>query len=257
MNSNAIPATFWLFWHIVQDRRLLDRVQGEVDKCRTPSTASTSTFDAIALSNQPLLQSTYAETLRKYIAVYILRKPEHEDAQIINHQIPKDKMIVISSASAHMDKRNWNSGTLDEHPVDQFWADRFLTYSSKSTPPSAAKSTASTPIMPERTVASAPLSVPADGHAQGARFSLNGYSGAWIPYGGGIHQCPGRHWVKMQMLLSFAMINDAFEIELLDTKDRLRVDMRKFGLGTLQPAEKARFRIRRRHQVVPGGIEGK
>ncbi|KAL9582086.1 MAG: hypothetical protein Q9212_003498 [Teloschistes hypoglaucus] len=257
MNSNAIPATFWFFWHIVQDRTLLDRVQGEVNHCRTTSTASTSIFDATALSNQPLLQSTYAETFRKYIAVYILRKPEHQDAQIINHQVPKDKTIVISSASAHMDKRNWNLGTSDEHPVDHFWADRFLTYSSKSTPPSAAQSTASTSTMPEQKIASAPLPVPSKGHPEGARFSLNGYSGAWIPYGGGIHQCPGRHWVKMQMLLSFAMINDAFEIELLDTKDRLKVDMRKFGLGALQPAEKARFKIRRKYRAVSRGVEAK
>ncbi|KAL8796928.1 MAG: hypothetical protein Q9182_007270 [Xanthomendoza sp. 2 TL-2023] len=240
-----MPATFWLFWHILQDRRLLDRVQAEVDSCQTTFTGNTSTFDTTALCNQPLLQSTYAETLRKYIAVYIIRKPEHEDAQIMNYRVPKDKMIVVSSASAHMDKRNWNVGTSGEHPVDQFWADRFLTYTCKSTQPSAAKTTATNLTMPESTVASAPLSALPERHSQGVRFSLNGYGGAWIPFGGGIHQCPGRHWVKLQMILSFAMINKAFEIELLDTKDRLRVDMRKFGLGALQPAEKARFRIRR------------
>ncbi|KAI4199454.1 MAG: hypothetical protein LQ350_004595 [Teloschistes chrysophthalmus] len=232
-----MPATFWLFWHIVQDRKLLGRVQGEVDSCRTAYAASTSMFDTTALCNRPLLQSTYAETLRKYVAVYIIRKPEHEDAQVVNYRIPKDKMIVVSSASAHMDKRNWNMGTSDEHPVDQFWADRFLTYGSKSREPTEAKSSASTSTTPES-------------HSHGARFSLNGYSGAWVPFGGGIHMCPGRHWVKLQMLTSFAMINDAFDIELLDSKDSLRVDMRKFGLGALQPAEKARFRIRRKQQVV-------
>ncbi|KAL8811175.1 MAG: hypothetical protein Q9223_006229 [Gallowayella weberi] len=257
MNSNSMPATFWLFWHIVQDRRLLDRVQAEVDHCQASCTGSTSTFDTTALCNQPLLQSIYAETLRKYTAVYIIRKPEHEDAQIMNYRVPKDKMIVVSSASAHMDKRNWNVGSLGEHPVDQFWADRFLTYTCKSTQPSAAKTTATTSMTPPSTVASAPVSALHEKHSQDVRFSLNGYGGAWIPFGGGIHQCPGRHWVKLQMLFSFAMINQAFEIELLDTKDRLRVDMRKFGLGALQPAEKARFRIRRKYHVVPVGSEGK
>lgn len=157
-------------------------------------------------------------------------------------------------------------GTSDEHLVDEFWADRFLTHSSKSTEPTGgANSAASTSIVPEGTAFSAPLSTPPESHTGGAKFSLTGYSGAWVPVcagigagiGAGMHQCPGKHWVKLQILLSFAMINDAFEIELLDAKDSLKVDMRKFGLGTLQPAEKARFRIRRKHGVVSVGSDGK
>lgn len=78
------------------------------------------------------------------------------------------------------------------------------------------------------------------------RFSVKGYKGAWILFRGGIHQCPARHWVKAQMLFSFAAINAAFEIEILHLKETLRLDTRKYGLGVMQPGEKARFRIRRR-----------
>ena len=246
MNSNSMPATFWLFWHLIQDRKLLARAQDEVDVCRTLRAGSTSLFDTTALCNQPLLQSTYAETLRKYVAVYIIRKPEHEDAKILDYTVPKDKMIVVSSASAHMDKRNWNLGPSNEHPVDHFWADRFLTYNRKAPQVTAPTFTTGSTSLPETFKPSTPLYMPSGKDSQGPRFSLNNYSGAWIPFGGGIHQCPGRHWVKLQMLVSFAMINDAFEVELLDSGDSLKVDMSKFGLGALQPAEKAPFRIRRK-----------
>ena len=185
-----------------------------------------------------------------YVAVYIIRKPEYEDAQVLDYIIPKDKMIVVSSAMAHMDKRNWNLGKMEEHPVENFWADRFLTFgdnfsrSSSESPtvstPSALKSPNNTPSLPA-------FSGP---EPREPKFSLNSYSGAWVPFGGGIHQCPGRHWVKLQMLLSFAMISTAFDIELQPRKEKLRVDMAKYGLGALQPAEKAAFRIRRKKTAI-------
>lgn len=249
MNSNSMPATFWLFWHMILDQSLFVRATPEISACRLSSATKALSFDTTKLCNQPLLQSSYAETLRLYVAVYIIRKPEYEDAQVLDYRIPKDKMIVVSSAMAHMDKRNWNLGTLEEHPVERFWADRFLTYggnnsksSSGSTKPrttTTASSSYSTPTLP---TVNAPPSEP--------KFSLNGYSGAWIPFGGGIHQCPGRHWVKLQMLLSFAIISSAFDIELLLGNDKLRVDMTKYGLGALNPAEKAGFRIRRKKSAA-------
>ena len=246
MNSNSVPATFWLIWHLLRDRDLLTRVTYETDTCRIPSTSEPISFDTPKLCNQPLLQSCYAETLRKYVAVYIIRQPEHEDARILEYRVPKDKTIVISSATAHTDPRNWRTGPQGEHPVDAFWAERFLTYGPKlpQQRPSSLLPTPST-LNPKSSSAGAPgpdlLSEP--------KFSLNGYNGAWVPFGGGIHQCPGRHWVKLQMLLGFAVINAAFEIELLGKAgEDLRVDMRKYGLGTLQPGEKAGFRIRRRKE---------
>ena len=258
----------------MRDRSLLSRATAEVDTCRLHAPTRGLSFDAVKLCNQPLLQSTFAETLRIYVAVYIIRKPEYEDARVLDYVIPKDKMIVVSSAMAHMDKRNWNLGTMEDHPVERFWADRFLTYNS-SISQSPLRSTdrltstgsylsGAVPTTPDiRSEILSPLNssddrsqvksyfpnvtaaTPEDSKS-GPKFSLNGYSGAWIPFGGGIHQCPGRHWVKLQILMSFAMISDAFDIELLSGSGALKVDMAKYGLGALQPAEKARFRIRRR-----------
>ena len=241
MNSNSVPATFWFIWHLLRDRDLLTRATNETNTCRTTSPTEPIGFDPTKLCNRPLLQSCYAETLRKYVAVYIIRQPEHEDARILDYRVPQGKTMVISSATAHTDPRNWRTtGPQGEHPVDSFWAERFLTYDPPPQPrPSSPTTSSSAGGVPD----------PSE-----ARFSLNGYSGAWVPFGGGIHQCPGRHWVKLQMLLGFAVIDAAFEIELVGKeREDLRVDMRKYGLGTLQPGEKARFRIRRRKE---GGMKG-
>ncbi len=245
-----MPATFWLFWHMMRDRSLLTRVTSEANACRTSDATRLLSFDTTKLCNQPLLQSSYAETLRLYVAVYIIRKPEYEDAQVLDYTIPRDKMIVVSSAMAHMDKRNWNVGTMGEHPVESFWADRFLNGGGKTSRSSSQCSTVSTPSASKSPTDTPCMSAVSDPDSRKPQFSLNSYSGAWVPFGGGIHQCPGRHWVKLQMLLSFAMISSAFDIELQAGKEKLRVDMAKYGLGALQPAEKAGFRIRRKKTIV-------
>lgn len=246
---------------MLRDRDLLKRASRELDACRTTNDASEPTgFDVTKLCSQPLLQSSFAETLRKYTAVYILRKPEHEDSQILDYKVPKGKMMVIDSTIAHLDRRNWNTGTEGEHPVETFWADRFLTYGAKpprttpsslqahhpSHPPAEIRPQGEQPTVPSTSAVGTPPPPPPP------QFSLHGYSGAWIPFGGGIHQCPGRHWVKAQMLLGFATIHSAFEIDLLaradGNDDTLAVDMRKCGLGVMQPAQKVGFRIRRKEK---------
>ena len=214
---------------MLRDRDLLARVTREVDACRTSHISQSSDLDTTKLTQQPLLQSCFAETLRKYASVFMIREPEYEDAQLLNYRVPQGKMMVLNSAIAHMDRRNYNTGANEEHPVESFWADRFLTFGSNTqsgTTPATAASNSSDAAEPH--------------------FSLRGYSCSWLPFGGGIHLCPGRHWVKAQMLLSFAIINAAFEIELLHPDETLNVDKRKYGLGILQPVEKVRFRIRRR-----------
>ena len=238
-----MPSGFWLFWHALQNRQLLSEAATEINACKIGSGDQTALLDIKQLTNQPLLQSLYAETLRKYAAVYITRKTEYQDAQVLDYQIPKGKMVIINSNIAHMDERNWNTGAEGEHPVTSFWGQRFLIQDpdSKPRPPSSEGT--------DSGYASATDS-PAESKTETKRFSLERYKGAWVPFGGGFHMCPGRHWVKTQMLLSFAIITAAFDIELLDGREELRIDTSRYGLGALYPAEKARFRIRRKRAIV-------
>ncbi|KAL9103337.1 MAG: hypothetical protein Q9163_001603 [Psora crenata] len=119
-NSNSMPATFWLFWNLLNERSLLDRVTSKAEACRTTQPTEAPSFDTVKLCNQPLLQSCYAETLRMYVAVYIIRKPVYEDAQVLDYTIPKENMMVISSAMSHMDKRNWKTGISEDRPIENF-----------------------------------------------------------------------------------------------------------------------------------------
>ena len=240
MNSNSMPATFWFFAELLRFQHLLSRALTEVNACRMTSSHDSLSFDTRKLCDQPFLQSVYAETLRLRTAVYMIRKPEHAPAHIKDYSIPQGQMIVINSAAAHMDKRNWNLGSDAQHVVDQFWADRFLIYNDTRVSSSADRPSINTASSSNSTQS------PTSKDARAPVFSLNGYAGAWIPFGGGIHQCPGRHWVKLQILLSFAMMCSAFEIELIEGVRMPEMDMRKYGLGVLQPKEKTPFRIRRR-----------
>lgn len=226
-----MPSTFWTFWEILRDPQLFSRVHAEVNECvLDSSTSSNVDFDLMKLCNQPLLQSVYAETLRLRTAVYIIRKPEFQDVQIGKYTVLKDKMIVISSHMAHMDKRNFSTGTQESHPIERFWADRFLTYPRTTEPTDRGTDTSREP----------------DTAPQRPKFSLNGMAGAWIPYGGGIHQCPGRHWVKIQILSSFALFCSAFDIELLNPALDPQMNTAKYGLGAMGPKNQTPFRIRRK-----------
>ena len=222
--SNAIILTFWLCWHALQDGELLAAATAEVEECRKED----SSLDTAKLMSQPLLQSMHAEALRKYVAVYIPRTTEYGATQILDYEIPKNKLLVINSGMAHMDERNWNLGPQNQYPVTKFWGERFLTPDTAEGSDQADKTLGTRNGKP--------------------KFSLSKYKGAWVPFGGGIHQCPARHWVKTQMLVSLAMIIGSFDIELLDGGKELEVGLAKYGLGALNPGEKAPFRIRRKRR---------
>ena len=126
-----------------------------------------------------------------------------------------------------MDPANFNEGAEKRYPVTSFWGERFLT----CTPSSRARDS---------------QDAAADKDIAKPGFSLDRYKGAWIPFGGGAHQCPGRHWVKVQMVVSLALIARAWDIELVGKREEIVVDLGRYGLGALEPGESVRARIRRK-----------
>ena len=90
--------------------------------------------------------------------VYIARVTEYVETQLLDYQIPKNKFLVINSAIAHMDERNWNLGTLGEYPVEKFWGERFLTRSAATSDEASGTDDRATP-----------------------QNSLKQYKGAWVP----------------------------------------------------------------------------
>ncbi|MCJ1432276.1 hypothetical protein MMC27_001632 [Xylographa pallens] len=237
-NSNTIPAAFWMLVEVVRDPSLLSRVRGELSNCVSDSFRSDSfDFDIPRLCEQPLLQSVYAEVLRLYTAVMIVRSTEHTDVTIGNWNFPKHSLIAISSQVAHMDKEAWSIGHEALHPLEEFWAERFLVYPhDPNSGPSIKRSPGTTPYATKR-------------GADEPRFSTGGVAGSWIPYGGGQKMCPGRHFAKQEILLTFAMLCSAFDIKL-SNESKTRPDMKFYGLGVLPPQGETPFCIRRRNGML-------
>lgn len=185
------------------------------------------------LCKSVLLQSVYAETLRLYVAVFPIRTAEYGDFKLKNSILPKDKLVAISSRVAHMDPTVWSTGGCGSpYPLDTFWAERFIVRPDDLT--------SGPNLRPQK------RSAPSVDHEQnGPRFSLDGLSSAWIPYGGGQRMCPGRYFAKQEILLCFAMLISVFEIEPCHNSKPL-ADLNFYGLGALPPKKRSPFRIRRR-----------
>lgn len=242
MNTNAVPAVAWLLVEFYRDQKLLSRAQAEIAVARKPTPGpEQAELDIVKLCSSPLLQSVYAETLRLRVALVITRTPEHEDFHMGEWTFRKNRPIVFSSRSAAMNPEIWNAGTVDDpHPLDQFWADRFLVDPSDPMSGPSRKD----PSQDGKTISK---HVTLDKHEAKPYFSMEKVGGGWIPYGGGQRMCPGRHFAKQEIIGTFAMLFLHYDIELLTAKDwQPQPDMSYFPFGGLPPVGKVPFRIRRK-----------
>ena len=188
-------------------------------------------FDILKLTEDDLLQSVYAETLRLRVAVLVVRQPTKDNFSLSGWHIKKEETIALSTRNELMDKDFWNAGTkADSHPLEEFWADRFMVH----------------PDDPK----SGPLKAPRrkkESHDKKPYFSLDGCTWSWVPYGGGRNLCPGRHFAKREIMLTAAIFLTAFDIELMTDK-MPGPDESVFGFGTMPPNAKVPCRIRKRRE---------
>lgn len=151
--------------------------------------------------------------------------------------------MLICTYFSHRDETVWNTGrTLpngeQEHPLDKFWAERFLEY--PNDPLSGpTKKTADL----EKSSESQAGIVHDD---KEAKFTLEGLKGIYFPFGGGTNMCPGQHYAKNEMSLVVAMLLWAFEIEFLDLESAKLTtqDMTAFPSSTLRPDRRNAIRLR-------------
>lgn len=223
-NSNLLPSMFWYIFEVLKDPKLRDRMSAEVMSC-LPTENPEVGHHLESLSQQPLLQSAYAETLRMRVAIALPRTCERGDFELYGHKIKKDKHILIFTSPVMQDDAAWTrAGKPPLRPFEKFWADRFLA------PKNASQHKTG------------------DEEMKDLEFSLRGLAGRWMPFGGGQHLCPGRHYAKRQIIGSFSFFFANYELELLDEAGSSKVepDMRWFPSGSLPPNRQVPFRIRRR-----------
>lgn len=230
----------WMILEIFSDPSLLTRVRAEL-KTSFPNEHSIlhMKFDSQTLDSLPLLKSIYAETLRLRIHIYAVRHTGDEALQINQWLLPKDRVVLVATAPAHMDETFWNTRD-GVHPLDKFWADRFLVYPGdpRSGPKKPASIAHVEKVSPEATNTTTPVGVP--------QYSTEGTEGVWIPYGGGTRSCPGRFYSKHVMISACAMMVTLFDMEILADDAALKMNPLFYGFGGQYPVGKVPFRIRRR-----------
>ncbi|KAK8037683.1 hypothetical protein PG991_001029 [Apiospora marii] len=122
--TNVAISMFWFVFEALKNPVLLRQLKAEVDECITNGNID-GQFKKLA--TQPLLQSTYAEVLRLYVAVMHSRVAEYESINIAGYTIPRDSYVVMYSRSSALDHKAWEqAGRTLRKPLEEFDAERFL-----------------------------------------------------------------------------------------------------------------------------------
>ncbi|KAI1046556.1 hypothetical protein LB505_013353 [Fusarium chuoi] len=239
VNANAIPAGMWILLDILLDKDLKNRVMAEMQPSFTDKSLS---FDIEKLCSDPLINSIYLETLRLRVASPVGRTPIIPNLKFGKWQFKQGVGMLSSSWVGGHDPDFWNIGHLkpggiEEHPVESFWAERFLVYENDPT---------SGPVRP--TASADKPTKRSSGDDCKARSTIDGTQGYWYPYGGGTKMCPGRFFAKQELIAAAAVALRAFDIELVDPEaaSRVRPNMDYFPFGTIPPKGKVAVRMRRR-----------
>lgn len=218
INSNVLRAIFWFIFHTLRDSDLRSELLAEARKCRRAD----GLFDVAELVKQPLLQSTFAEVCRFYVAIGVSRTVNHSPLKLGQWAVPVGETLSVFNREAAFNDEAWAaSGREPGTPLANFNARRFLVTQN--------------------------VNATAEGEPQAApEFSLDGLAGCWLPFGGGQRMCPGRHFAKSEMLGTFAMLLTDYELELAEGVGDIQPDLRWYPTGTLPPKEQVPFRVRRK-----------
>ena len=233
---------FWTIFEVFARPDLLSCVR-DIAKSAFDTRAQES--ESVKLGNNPLLQSIFAEVTRLRVVGIIPRMAVGGNFQLGEWSIPEGSILGLPSRTGAMNKDIWNAGTdKDPHPLEEFWEERFLIYPNKpNSGPLRKRESASYDSKQELTACSSILEkAPSE-----PTFSLKGLDGAYIPFGGGPGMCPGRHFAKQEVVCTLARIALNYDLELQVPKAwEPKMDPAFFPLGTLPPASKIPFKIRRR-----------
>ncbi|OTA54017.1 cytochrome P450 [Hypoxylon sp. EC38] len=237
--ANVVTSMFWYIYEALKDQGLLSRLNEEIAEYTSSNGANP---EIKKLTMQPLLQSTYAEVLRLYVAVAASRVAEYDDISVAGYAIPKDSYLVMYSRGSALDHDAWaQAGRTLNKPLEDFDAERFLVDQDWVRPSLEGVRKPVPTNMPDRDPDSPPPK---------KRFTVEGLLGIWYPYGGGDRICAGRHYAKHQMLLTFATLFSKFDLELMGPEEIKAVpNMRYASFGALPPVGNIPFRMRRKVTV--------
>ncbi|KAL2255259.1 hypothetical protein VTK26DRAFT_3735 [Humicola hyalothermophila] len=251
-NANVIPATLWAMLGVLASPNLTERVMAEITECFDRERGR---FSVSALCGQPLLNGVFLESLRHCSATTSARNPITDNFKLCGWNMPRDCLMLSISWYGGHDPHFWNTGRVlpdgkPEHPVDSFWAERFLEYPDDPASGPVRKSDPAIYRSPAAATSKRPPRTPADDKTAKPVAHTSALHGYFYPFGGGSRICPGRHFAKQEMMAAVAIMLHEFEIELRDPAlaQLVRPDMKVFPTGALGPDREVPVRIRRRQR---------
>jgi len=205
---------FWLVLDVFLNPDILQNIRMEAKACLLSYDSNGNpVFDIERLNCQPYMQASYAETLRLRTHGVILRHNQH-DLTLNSWFIPKRSLMAVPSSIAHMNMTVWSNEERGSKPTSEFWPARFFAPHRKET---------------------------------SSKFCMSNTDGSWIPFGAGIGSCPGRRFVKREMITTLATIAIMYDIEVDANEEKLRISSARFGFGAVEPGDKISYclKIRR------------
>jgi cytochrome P450 len=232
--ADLTTVLYWFLFEVIQQPALLDELMVEVQQCGTPGTTG---FDAAKLLSQPLLQSTYSEVLRLYTTSAVSRFTGDHDVKIGGYKIPPRSYVLIYTRNLALNYDAWDAlGKVMDEPLEHFNAGRFLANHLQPHAGGIRASFRGSRSMEDNLTSE-----------YQKKFSLNGLSEVWIPFGGGDHLCPGQQFAKYVVLVTFATLLTRYDMELTSMEiDHIHPDMNYGLFGIPPPNHEMPFRIRRK-----------
>jgi hypothetical protein len=175
-NGNSTPITSWAMMYIIRDPELAAAVRKEIAATRA---TPTSPLDPRRIVSLPLLQSIYIECMRLHVSFAITRTVRSAYVVPGYTPIPAGSLAMACSCVAHLDEKEWGA---PGHPAAEFWAWRHV-------------------------------KTDKDGRQS---FVMAARPSSFFPFGGGFWVCPGRHFGKMEILLSIALLVSEYDFDFVE-----------------------------------------
>jgi cytochrome P450 len=235
--------------HILLDKNLISRVHAELSQAVEPGSGA---LNVAKVCCSPLMNAIFMETMRLRTPGSIIRQCQADNVQLGPWVLKKGSLIMANSWLAGRDPMFWNTGhnqpnTQIEHPVDTFWAERFLSY--PDDPSSGPIQKTHSGLSSTNTCTRTRKRTAVDDKK--ATLVTKGLSTHYFPFGGGPSMCPGRIFAKHETLVSIALIMRDFDIELVKPDDARMTGsgMANVPFGSLAFDRQVPIRIRRRRYL--------
>ena len=185
LNSNTVPAAFWMVVYIFSTPTLLDSLRRELEKVLVTTSGNSDgtpkrILDITTVKEKcPIFVSTFQEVLRLRALGATIRLVLQDTVLQDRYLLKKDGIVMIPAPPLHADAVNWGQNATELDPY------RFVKRN---------------------------LSLP------GAETTLQTFkekipNGAFRVFGGGTSLCPGRHFAVTEVLCLVALLILRFELK--------------------------------------------